>query len=49
MNAKLGKLNNGMMTLDNFYSSYSDHNNLPRYRLPEVPATIKVPDHPKLR
>lgn len=37
------------MDLDGFYSSFSDHNSLPRYKLPCVPSVIKVPENPKLR
>jgi hypothetical protein len=37
------------MAFDSFYSSYSDHNTLPRYKLPDVPSTIKVSERPKLR
>ncbi len=35
--------------LDNFYTSFAEHNTLPRYRLPCVPTVIKVGDNAKLR
>ena len=37
------------MNIDNYYNSYADHDNLPRYRLPGVPSVIKVSENPKLR
>lgn len=30
------------MNLDSFYTSYAEHNTLPRYRLPCIPTVIKV-------
>ena len=30
------------VNIDNYYNSYADHDNLPRYRLPGVPSVIKV-------
>lgn len=35
--------------LDNFYTSFAEHNTLPRYRLPCVPTVIKVGESAKLR
>lgn len=37
------------MDIDSFYNSYADHDTLPRYRLPCVPAVIKVSENAKLR
>lgn len=37
------------MNLDNFYTSYGEHNTLPRYKLPCVPTVIKVTENAKLR
>lgn len=37
------------MDLDSFYTSFSEMNTLPRYRLPGVPGVIKVQENPKLR
>jgi dynamin 1-like protein len=34
---------------DEFYTSYTERDNLPRYKLPCVPSVIKVPENPKLR
>lgn len=34
---------------DDFYTSYTERDILPRYKLPCVPSVIKVPENPKLR
>ena len=38
-----------IMDLESFYTSYGEHNTLPRYRLPGVPSVIKVGENAKLR
>ena len=37
------------MTLEEFYNSYAEYNQLPRYLLPSVPGVIRVNDNPKVR
>ena len=35
--------------MDSFYTSFAEHNTLPRYRLPCIPTVIKVSENAKPR